>query len=358
MDPEAIPRLVAEEELRLGVAEGREEEVFGRVEAATVTEGGELWLFDGLPPRIHRFSLEGEPLGTVGRAGEGPGEFAQVRGILALAGGGVVVLDTGVRRLTTFGPDGSLLDSMPLPEGVSAGPIRMDLEGRLHFRARGRSAPTGEPAWGVYEWLRVDDDLSVVDRIPAPPEDIDVEMVFGTPTGPVTPNLSRTLSVLGGTGEVIWSRNRSYLLRRGSPHPGEADTFGVVAARPVLKTPGERRELEERIQQAMGTPAPPDLDSEKPIIQDLAVDQDGRLWVHLRAEAEHFPERSGFQWQERAVWDVWSPEGSLMGRIELPPMHLWMTARGNRFWVRTFGPLGEPQVVQYKIRWSEATPAP
>jgi sugar lactone lactonase YvrE len=358
LDPAAIPWLQVEEELRLGVAEGREEEMFGRVESATVTEGGELWLFDGLPPRIHRFSLEGEPLGTVGRAGEGPGEFSQARGMLALEGGDVVVLDTGARRLTRFGPDGSLLGSMPLPEGVSAGPIRMDLEGRLHFRARGRPAPTGGPPWGVYEWLRLDADLSVADRIPAPPEDIDVVMVFGTPTGPVTPNLTRILSVLGGTGEVIWAHNRSYVLRRGGPDPETADTFGVVAARPVLKAVGERRELEERIQQAMNTPAPPDLDSEKPIIQDLAVDQDGRLWVHLRAEAERFPERSGFQWQERAVWDVWSPEGTLFGRIELPPMHLWMTARGDRFWVRTYGPLGEPQVVQYGIRWAETSPGP
>jgi hypothetical protein len=30
-----------------------------------------------------------------------------------------------------------------------------------------------------------------------------------------------------------------------------------------------------------------------------------------------------------------------------------MTAHGDRFWVRTFGPLGEPQVVQYRIDWPE-----
>jgi hypothetical protein len=353
LDPAAIPRWQVEEEFRLGVAQGTEAEVFGQIGPAAVTDGGELWFFDNLPPRIHRFSLDGEPLGTVGRGGEGPGEFAQVRGMLALEGGDVVVMDAGTGRLTRFGPDGTLVGSMPLPAGVQGGAIGRDLAGRLYVRVRHRSDPTGPPAWGVYEWLRLDDDLSVADRLPAPPEDRDVVMVFVTPTGPVTPNLTRTLSVLGGTGEVIWAHNRSYVLRRGSPDPETADTFGVVAARPVLKTPGERRELEERLQQAMGSSAPQRLDPEKPTVEDLSVDQDGRLWVRLRAEAEEFPERSGFQWQERGVWDVWSPEGDLLGRIELPPMHIWMTARGDRFWVRTFGSLGEPQVVQYRIHGSE-----
>jgi sugar lactone lactonase YvrE len=358
LDPDLIPRLEVVEELRLGVAEGREEEMFGQVGPATVTDGGELWFFDGRPPRIHRFSMEGEPLGTVGREGEGPGEFSQVRGMLALDGGDVLVLDAATSRLTRFGPEGTLVDTSPLPEGVSAGPIARDLEGRLYLRARGRPAPTGEPAWGVYEWLRLDARLSVTDRLPAPPEDRDVIMVFGTTVGPVTPNMTETRSVLGGTGEVIWAHNRSYVLRRGSPEPETADTLGAVAARPVLKTPGERSELEERIRQSMGPSAQQRLDPEKPVIQDLTVDQDGRLWVRLRAEAEHFPERGGFQWQERAVWDVWSPDGRVLGRIELPPMHLWMTARGDRFWVRTFGPLGEPQVVQYRVGWAEASPGP
>jgi hypothetical protein len=355
VDPAAIPRLQVEEELRLGVGEGTEAEMFGRIGLATVTDGGELWLFDGLPPRIHRFSLDGEALGTVGRAGEGPGEFSQVRGMLALEGGDVVVLDAGVRRLTRFGPGGALLGSTPLPEGVQAGPIGRDLAGHLYFRAQDLSDAARQPGSPSYVWLRVDDSLSVVERLPIPPEDIEALMVFGTTTGPVAPNLTRTLQVLGGTGEVIWAHNRSYVLRRGAPDPETADTFGVVAAEPVLKTAGERRELEDRIQAAMNASPPPSLDPEKPILENLLVDQDSRLWVELRAEAEEFPDRSGFRWQEKGVWDVWSPEGTLLGRIELPPMHIWMTARGNRFWVRTFGPLDEPQVVQYRIHWGEST---
>ncbi len=354
LDPSSIPRLQVDEEFRIGVAEGPGAELFGRIEQATVTEGGELWLFDNLPPRIHRFTLDGEPLGTLGRGGEGPGEFSQVRGMLALEGGDVVVLDTGVRRLTRFGPDGTLLGTVPLPEGVSSGPIRQDLAGHLYLRAQDLSDATRRPGSPSYVWLRLYGDLSVGHRLPIPPEDTEVVMVFGTPTGPVAPNLTRTLQALGGTGEVLWARNRSYVLRRGATDPAIADTFGVVAAQPVLKTPGERRELEDRIQEAMNSSRPPSLDSEKPTLQDLSVDQDGRLWVQLRAEAEEFPDRSGFRWQERGVWDVWSPEGSMLGRIELPPMHIWMTARGDRFWVRTFGSMAEPQVVQYRIHWAEA----
>jgi hypothetical protein len=282
LDPESIPRLTVEEEVRLGVAEGEEAQVFGRVGLAAVTEGGELWLFDGLPPRIHRFSLDGTALGTVGRPGEGPGELSEVRGMLATKGGGVAVLDAGLGRLTRFDGDGSLLESSPVPEGAYGGPIGEDLEGNLYLRARDLSDPDRRLWETPFVWLRMSEDLSVVERIPAPPVDqtLGAGIVFPTIHGTVAPNLTRTLHVLGGTGEVIWASNRQYVLLQGGPDPAAADTFAVVAARPVLKTDGERRELEALIR-ASSTSAVSSLPPEKPILEGLSVDQNGRLWVQL-----------------------------------------------------------------------------
>jgi hypothetical protein len=357
LDPDEIPRLEIVEELRLGVVEGSEAEVFGRVGLAAATEEGELWIFDGLPPRILRFSRDGRPLGTVGRAGEGPGEFSGVRGMLAARGGGVVVLDEGVGRVTWFDGNGVVTRSGLVPEGAARGPIQLDDGGSVYLRAPDYSDPDlgPGPASRPFVWLRLDDAFEVVERIPAPADDAEFTagIIFPTTYGVVAPGMTRTLHVLDRQGQVLWARTRAYRILRGSAGSATPDTFAVVAARPVKKTPGEQEELEDRIRtSSAGSNAA--LSPEKPLVHALSVDQDGRLWVQLRAEAERFPDLPGFQWQERGVWDVWSPEGQALGRIELPPLHFWMMADGDRFWVRAFGPMGEPQVVQYRIRWADA----
>jgi len=354
IDPESIPRWSAEEEVRLGLAEGDEAELFGSIGSATVTADGELWIFDSRPAQIRRFDLEGNPRGVVGRPGEGPGEFSQVRGMLARRSGEVVVLDVGTARLTRFSGDGTLLGTLPLPPAVSGGGLHEDLQGRLHLRARDLSDPNRGPGSGPpsYEWLRVDEDLEIVARTPAPPPDevAGGGMIMATPLGAVVPNLTRTLHVLGAGGEVIRAHNRSYVLIREGPEGLLADTLVRVAARPARKTPGERQELEERIGRDPRVAVAPSLDSEKPILESLSVDLDGRIWARLRVEAQELEGLTNFRWHEPGVWDVWSPGGEPLGRVELPPGHVWLTAQGERFWVRTFGPLGEPQVVQFRIR--------
>jgi hypothetical protein len=360
LDPDAIPRLEIVEELRLGVVEGSDAEAFGRIGLAASTEEGELWIFDGLPPRILRFSRDGRPLGTVGRAGEGPGEFSEVRGMLAVRGGGVVVLDDGVGRLTWFDGNGVVTRSGLVPEGAARGPVQQDDEGSVYLRARDYSDPNRGPglASRPFVWLRMDEDFEVVERIPAPADDAETSagVVFPTTYGIVAPGMTVTFNVLDRQGQVLWARSRAYRIFRGSAGSATPDTFAVVAARPVMKTPGEQEELEDRIRtSSAGSNAA--LSPEKPLLQALSVDQDGRLWVQLRAEAERLTDLPGFQWQERGLWDVWSPEGQALGRIELPPLHFWMMAEGDRFWVRTFGPVGEPQVVQYRIRWADVPDA-
>lgn len=353
IDPKSIPRWSVEEEVRLGLAEGDEAELFGSIGAATVTTDGELWLFDSRPAQIRRFDLQGNPRGVVGRPGEGPGEFSRVRGMLARRSGEVVVLDVGTARLTRFSSQGALMGTQPLPPAVTGGGLHEDLEGHLYLRARDLSDPNRVPGSGPppYEWLRVDEHLEVVARIPAPPPDEESGggMVFATPLGPVVPNLTRTLHVLGAGGEVIRAHNRSYVLVREAADGSLADTLARVAARPAMKTAAERRELEERIGQDPRVAAPPSLDPEKPILESLSVDLDGRIWARLRVEAQEVEGLSGFRWHEPGVWDVWSPGGEPLGRIEIPPGHVWLNAHGDRFWVRTFGPLGEPQVVQFRI---------
>ncbi len=128
----------------------------------------------------------------------------------------------------------------------------------------------------------------------------------------------------------------------------QTDTLVQVAARPVLKTTDERRELEERIASGPRRQSI-SLEPEKPIIAELRLDQDDRVWVRLRTEAEKV-DRSGLRWREHLrLWHVWEPDGTPVGVVRLELGVHWMEARGQHLWVATLGEMGEPQIIQYRM---------
>lgn len=77
--------------------------------------------------RIHLLSATGESRGTVGRPGDGPGEFRSIEG-LAPVEDGLLVWDGSAARLTWLRPDGRVARTAPVvpPEGYAT-PVRVDL---------------------------------------------------------------------------------------------------------------------------------------------------------------------------------------------------------------------------------------
>jgi hypothetical protein len=56
------------------------------------------------------------------------------------------------------------------------------------------------------------------------------------------------------------------------------------------------------------------------------------------------------EWRERAVYDVVEPDGTYLGRVELPYWNSRLVAaRGRDVWVVQTGEYGENYVVQYRI---------
>lgn len=78
--------------------------------------------------RIHLVSADGRGRGTVGRPGDGPGEFRSIHALAAGDGGGLLVWDGGASRLTWLDLAGRVSRTLPVapPEGY-ASPLRVDL---------------------------------------------------------------------------------------------------------------------------------------------------------------------------------------------------------------------------------------
>jgi hypothetical protein len=107
------------------------------------TEDGELLVVAmGFEPL--RFDADGEFLGTLGREGEGPGEFSAV-GSVAVRGDTVVTYDFGLGRLSTWAASGEFLGAAPLPGISSRGPVEFSDGSRVISRAYRRPGSEGLP---------------------------------------------------------------------------------------------------------------------------------------------------------------------------------------------------------------------
>jgi hypothetical protein len=73
-----------------------------------------LYVFDYGDSRLKAFHVDGRFRWTFGREGEGPEEFKSVSDMEIDREGAVWLLDRGVGRVTIVGPDGRLVDHIPL----------------------------------------------------------------------------------------------------------------------------------------------------------------------------------------------------------------------------------------------------
>jgi hypothetical protein len=135
---------------------------------------------------------------------------------------------------------------------------------------------------------------------------------------------------------------------------------------PVAVHPEEKLELEAmndwryRTQGQFMTNDKPTVPDTKGVIRDLAVGDDGRIWVKRYVAAEKGDAVQGIarqgqeppppqSWREPNVHDVFEPDGTFLGSVRLPPRTGLSVMRGDKVWAVREGTDGESQVVRLRI---------
>jgi len=158
------------------------------------------------PPadRMHLVSTSGEPRGALGRSGEGPGEFRDLRDAV-LEGERLVVFDRGRRAIEYLSLDGDYLSSQPI-DGSPWGGFLLGT-GTLLVRGDFRTDPR-ESTLGT--WIRVPDGGAPMPFTPPPmeplPEEQGVECADLAAWGDGAAQLRRTtprIEVLDSAGGIV-----------------------------------------------------------------------------------------------------------------------------------------------------------
>ena len=93
-----------------------DEEIFGVITDITSDGQGNFYLLDSQLSEIKVYSADGEYIRTIGREGEGPGEFRAGFNMFMVPGGNIGVLQAAPAKVVTLTPGGDPADDYPLPE--------------------------------------------------------------------------------------------------------------------------------------------------------------------------------------------------------------------------------------------------
>ncbi len=94
---------------QIGELVGPEEFLFVYISDVTVSSKGDIYIADRQLCEIRKFNKEGEHLLTIGRQGQGPGEFQDIRVITTNVQDDLIVFDNMLARVSIYSDKGELI---------------------------------------------------------------------------------------------------------------------------------------------------------------------------------------------------------------------------------------------------------
>jgi hypothetical protein len=334
------------EELRIGVVEGSEHEMFGQVGALAVLLGGEVLVYDAQATAIRRFDAGGAYLGAIGGAGSGPGEYTNVTGLAVLDDGRIVANDFGNGRFNVYAWDGNLLDTWLVQPAIAVRrPVPVDGRGGVFLH---------DLRAGDHVLIRITGSGSPQDTIPIPYPDYQspgLEVRVGTISiGARIPFTAERSWAVTSDGEVVATIGNRYAV---DVHLADGTVRRITKAfDPVPVSAEERAAEEERVTRSFQREIPgwrwdgPGIPANKPPISSVRSGSDRTIWVTTAQPGTALPEEERTQDArtfvvEPLVFDVFRTDGRFLGQVAAPPgfqiqphpvfgpEHVWAVVHGD-----------------------------
>lgn len=368
------PALEASADLRIGSVDDPETSLTWFRELEVGPEG-RIFTLHPREDRIRVHSPAGEPLDPIGRPGEGPGEFQNLRD-MGFVADTLWVLDAGTYRFSFFSPAGELYRSVRVPiemeEDLDSSPPRprgLLSDGTLHGNPPSWSSLVATGKLERIPLVRMDSTGRVVDTLavrplrnrdwmvrdpdrPRGPRSFrsqpfaDADLVELSPYAPEVVRVERgaaasaevsTFRVIRSTfaGDTLFARDYPY-----RPVPiasAYVDSLVRSFARSVAgnEVGGGRPTVEAAAGWARTSLYRPEF---HPPVSELIFGRDGTLWLRR--------EDTG---ADSVAWDLLGEDGRVLGRARLPVGFQVMEADRRHLWGMETDELGVPKIVRYAI---------
>ena len=132
---------------------------FSAVSGVRELPDGQVLVSDGIEETLLRIDPRTGRTDTLGRTGQGPGEYRGPDALHPLPGGGTLLVDLGNGRLNFLGADGGYRESASITQGADGPPMfvlprAVDGAGRIYFTQRSRDPSVDSASVVRWDWTR------------------------------------------------------------------------------------------------------------------------------------------------------------------------------------------------------------
>lgn len=318
-----------DEELAIGKAEGPEEYLLTHIWGFTVDDEENIYIMDSKPFRIKVFDKDGKYLRSIGREGQGPGEFRIPENIQFTHQKEIMVNDSGKGGLIFFSVDGQLLREIKNQVLILNGFAIVDTQQTFYAHVS-----------SIREFQE-----KLVKSIP-PYENFETLATKPSPMSPLIPPPQIRLALLPGNN-LVWGISSQYELNivdsKGRLVKKIEKEYSPVAIPSEYKSkyfgrlpPGISKESHK-------------FSSRFPAFDLFFSDDEGRLFVKTYEKLKS---------TDKYILDVFDPEGRFLSRAalkvgnEISLEQEKFSIKKDRLYAKDFTEDGLPILKIYRVIWN------
>lgn len=315
---------LAEADLEIGVVQGDPVYAFSFVEDVRTLPNGDIVVVDGGAQggaqELRIFDSRGRHVRTIGRQGDGPGEFGRLAPVAGVSADTIWTWDPRLSRLTWFRTDGEVLGNLIVSVGSRITELTRLSDGTYlaHFMSIPVGLGQGLVQASDHLW-KLNAEGVLLDSL----RNVGGTDVYVRGDLVLFPGFGRFPAYAVGADRIYTGWNGTYRLVARSL-AGDPMT---VASAPDLERPVDPTQVDAvrvRSQETCSSPLACEpltrmwdafqAPARQPAFSALEVDDRGYLWV-----AEYNPYGDLWEGWQGSGWHVFSPEGELLGRVAVPP---------------------------------------
>ena len=325
--------LSLEEDLSIGTSGGDDEYVFSRIGGMDVDSNGNIYVIDSSSAHIRVFDRSGQYLWTIGRKGQGPGEFQMPGFVQTTSQGEIAVYDYQAQRLVFFSPDGTYRKQVSSARArFPVMPIRLDSEGNIVGYQVMAPPPIGGVDFGKYS--PEFEPLFTIAR--EEPDKDRKERVFDL----AKPGFHCAVSP---NDNIVWGHSSEYVLHVLNPEGKRIRMIQKKYER-LPMTAGFREKYEKELAGLVGRGVKLSFPGRFPAYIDISVDEKDRLWVRTyeRVEGE----------EEHYCFDVFDSDGRYLARVPMQvSLNLKSVWKNNALYTIETAKEGYQMIKRFKVIW-------
>lgn len=323
------------EDLRLGVAQGEEPYMFGRVLSLWATNE-QIYIVDSQVRAVRVYTRDGRFLRNIGRPGQGPGEDDQPSAVAVLPDGRIIVRSYQPgQRTNVYSPDGTYLETWyGDPAFGTDAPPTVTYEGEYFTQARGVTPAEREERTQGMARAGPDGLEGSLHRFPTIQRPDPAPRMRAGRTRFRVPFWPGTRSAMAPSGAMVIGTTNQYRIVVGRP-----DGSTLIIERPVdaVAVSPEEREWQRRRLIASARRSDPsfnwdgsEIPGTRPVFSGIVADRSGRIWVWRPSRLTRVPDCTEDPLDEdfeaivscfeiESVADVFDEAtGKLLGEVEFP----------------------------------------